>query len=157
MPFKCQRSLTTHVIAEPLKVLSHLGGRLDWRCWENCCADVAILVFAFARVTSAGVFTDRLNQAFRPFSQCYRVMPEVTAEQFSQRLVDCNLLDLRQLDRVFGDLGSRHVEIEKSLTVPLALHPEAIHGSEDRSEERLEPRHAAKAAITDPAIDHGDR
>ena len=40
-------------------------------------------------------------------------MSQVTAEQFGQRLIDCNLLEPRQVDRVFGELGSRHVDIEK--------------------------------------------
>lgn len=40
-------------------------------------------------------------------------MSQVTAEQFGQRLIDCNLLEPRQVDRVFGELGSRQVDLEK--------------------------------------------
>lgn len=40
-------------------------------------------------------------------------MSQVTAEQFGQRLIDCNLLEPRQIDRVFGEFGSRQVDLEK--------------------------------------------
>ncbi|MCA9104736.1 MAG: protein kinase [Planctomycetales bacterium] len=40
-------------------------------------------------------------------------MSQVTTEQFAQRLLDTNLLEPRQLDSVFGDLGSRHVSLEQ--------------------------------------------
>lgn len=39
-------------------------------------------------------------------------MAEVTAEKLSQRLLDVGLLDLRQVDSVWGDLGTRHVSAE---------------------------------------------
>jgi len=38
-------------------------------------------------------------------------MSNVTTDQFAQRLLDTNLLEPRQLDVVFGELGSRHVEL----------------------------------------------
>lgn len=40
-------------------------------------------------------------------------MSQVTTEQFAQRLLDTNLIEPRQLDSVFGDLGSRHVSLEQ--------------------------------------------
>lgn len=39
-------------------------------------------------------------------------MSQVTPEQFGQRLIDTSLVEPRQLDVVYGELGSRHVELE---------------------------------------------
>ncbi len=39
-------------------------------------------------------------------------MSQITAEQFAQRIHDCRLLDNRQIDRVFSDMGSRNVKLD---------------------------------------------
>jgi serine/threonine-protein kinase len=38
-------------------------------------------------------------------------MSELTAERLAQRIIDCNLIEARQIDAIFGELGSREVPL----------------------------------------------
>lgn len=40
-------------------------------------------------------------------------MPDVSTEEFARRLYNCSLLDARQLDMLYGELGSRDVPLEQ--------------------------------------------
>src|SRR5688500_14886521 len=42
-----------------------------------------------------------------------RLMPEMTAETLGQRITDAGILDSRQLEGVWGELGTREVSLEQ--------------------------------------------